>query len=95
MFEGFEGTLVSVHVNPESIREIEAMGIRNYRHIGEVPGPVDYVVVNTPRRFAVDTFAETALCAQGDKRRFGGLPVALFERRLDSPSTASSARRGD
>jgi len=58
MFEGFEGTLASVHVNPESIREIEAMGIRNYRRIGDVPGPVDYVVVNTPRRFAVDTFAE-------------------------------------
>jgi acyl-CoA synthetase (NDP forming) len=58
MFEGFEGTVVSVHVNQESIREIEAMGIRNFRRIGEVPGPVDYVVVNTPRRLAVDTFAE-------------------------------------
>jgi hypothetical protein len=34
---------------------------------------------------AADTFAETALCAQGDKRRLGVLPVALFERRLDGP----------
>ena len=58
MFEGFEGTVVSVHVNPESIREIEAMGIRNYRRIGDVPGSADYVVVNTPRRLAIDTFAE-------------------------------------
>lgn len=58
MFAGFEGTLASVHVNPESIRDIEAMGIPNYARIGDVPGPVDYVVVNTPRRFAVETFAE-------------------------------------
>ncbi len=58
MFAGFEGTLASVHVNPESIRDIEAMGIANYARIGDVPGPVDYVVVNTPRRFAVDTFAQ-------------------------------------
>lgn len=58
MFAGFEGTLASVHVNSESIRDIEAMGIPNYARIGDVPGPVDYVVVNTPRRFAVDTFAQ-------------------------------------
>lgn len=58
MFAGFEGTLASVHVNPESIRDIEAMGIPNFARIGDVPGPVDYVVVNTPRRFAIDTFAE-------------------------------------
>ncbi len=58
MFAGFEGALASVHVNPESVREIEAMGIPNVARIGDVPGPVDYVVVNTPRRFAIDTFAQ-------------------------------------
>jgi acyl-CoA synthetase (NDP forming) len=58
MFNGFHGTLASVHVNPESIGEIEAMGIPNYRRIGDVPGPVDYVVVNIARKFAIDTFAE-------------------------------------
>ena len=57
MFSSFEGTLSSVHVNPTSIAEIEAMGIPNYRSIGDVPGPVDYVVVNTPRRNAIDAFA--------------------------------------
>jgi acyl-CoA synthetase (NDP forming) len=53
-FETFPGTLSSVHTNPESARDIEAMGIANYRSILDVPGPVDYVVVNTPRHLAVD-----------------------------------------
>src|SRR4051794_18629559 len=57
-FETFSGTLSSVHVNPESVRDIEAMGIANYASILDVPGPVDYVVVNTPRRLAVDTFRQ-------------------------------------
>jgi acetyltransferase len=47
-----------VHVNPDSIRDIEAMGIANYATIGDVPRPVDYVVVNTPRRLAVDLFRQ-------------------------------------
>src|SRR5687767_3932692 len=54
----FTGTLSSVHVNPESIRDIEAMGISNYPTILDVPGPVDYVVVNTPRRHAVEIFGQ-------------------------------------
>jgi acyl-CoA synthetase (NDP forming) len=58
MFDGFEGTVASVHVNTESVAEIEAMGIPNYRRIGDVPGPADYVVVNLPRRLAIETFAE-------------------------------------
>jgi acyl-CoA synthetase (NDP forming) len=57
-FETFTGTLSSVHVNPESIKEIEAKGIPNYSSILDVPGPVDYVVVNTSRRLAVDTFRQ-------------------------------------
>jgi acyl-CoA synthetase (NDP forming) len=57
-FTTFPGTLSSVHVNPESARDIEAMGIANYRSILDVPRPVDYVVVNTPRRFAVEIFQE-------------------------------------
>jgi acyl-CoA synthetase (NDP forming) len=57
-FATFPGTLSSVHVNPDSIRDIEAMGIANYRSILDVPGPVDYVVVNTPRRLAVDLFRQ-------------------------------------
>ena len=57
-YKTFAGTVSSVHVNPDSIRDIEAMGIRNYSSILEVPRPVDYVVVNTPRRLAVETFAQ-------------------------------------
>ena len=38
--------------------QFEAMGIPNYRSIVDVPEPVDYVIVNTPRRVAVDVFAE-------------------------------------
>ena len=57
-FETFPGSLASVHTNPDSAREIEAMGITNYKSILDVPGPVDYVVVNTPRRVAVETFAQ-------------------------------------
>jgi len=58
MFTTFQGAVYSVHVNPESVRDIEAMGIPNYRSILDVPRPIDYVVVNTPRRIAVETFAE-------------------------------------
>lgn len=54
----FPGPVSSVHVNPESIRDIEAMGVTNYARIGDVPGPVDYVIVNTPRRMAVDIFEQ-------------------------------------
>lgn len=54
----FAGSRFSVHRNPDSIRDIEAMGIPNYASIRDVPGPVDYVVVNTPRRLAIETFAQ-------------------------------------
>lgn len=54
----FPGTVSSVHVNPESIRDIEALGVTNYARLGDVPGPVDYVIVNTPRRMAVDIFEQ-------------------------------------
>jgi acyl-CoA synthetase (NDP forming) len=57
-FKEFDGALSSVHTNPESAREIEALGIRNYATVLEVPRPLDYVVVNTPRRTAVDVFSQ-------------------------------------
>jgi acyl-CoA synthetase (NDP forming) len=57
-FATFPGTLSSVHVNPDSIRDIEAMGIPNHGTILDVPGPVDYVVVNTGRRLAVELFQQ-------------------------------------
>jgi acyl-CoA synthetase (NDP forming) len=57
-FDTYKGQLASVHVNPESIRELEVLGIENHPTILDVPGPVDYVVVNTPRRLAVEQFAQ-------------------------------------
>lgn len=62
-YKTFSGTVSSVHVNPDSIRDIEAMGVTNYGSILEVPRPVDYVVVNTPRRLAIETFAQ---CIEAD-----------------------------
>jgi acyl-CoA synthetase (NDP forming) len=57
-FQNFAGKLYSVHVNPRSIREIEALGITNYTSLLDVPRPLDYVVVTTPRRHAVEAFAQ-------------------------------------
>ena len=62
-FTSFTGSLASVHVNPDSIRDIEAMGVPNYGSILDVPGPMDYVVINTPRRLAIETFAQ---CVEAD-----------------------------
>ena len=69
-FKGFDGALYSVHTNPASARDIEAMGIANYRSVIEAPRPLDYVVVNTPRRTAVEIFSH---CVEAD---VGG--VAFF-----------------
>lgn len=57
-FREFDGALYSVHTNPESGREIEALGIANYASVRDVPRPLDYVVVNTPRRTAIDVFVD-------------------------------------
>ena len=57
-FKSFDGALYSVHTNPESARDIESMGVANYRSVLEVPRPLDYVVVNTPRRTAVEIFEQ-------------------------------------
>src|SRR3954452_17718044 len=62
-FAGFDGQLSSVHVNPESISAIEALGIPNYKSVVDVPAPVDYVIVNTPRRLACAIFAD---CIEAD-----------------------------
>jgi acyl-CoA synthetase (NDP forming) len=57
-FQSFKGKLYAVHVNPNSIREIEALGIPCYRSIVDVPGPVDYVTCTVPRRLIVDVFTQ-------------------------------------
>jgi len=57
-FEAFDGALCSVHTNSSSIREIEGLGIPNYERVTDVPRPLDYVVVNTPRRTAIEIFTQ-------------------------------------
>jgi acyl-CoA synthetase (NDP forming) len=71
-FHAFKGKLYSVHIEPSSIREIEALGIANYRSILDVPESVDYVVVITPRRTAVGIFSECIKAKVGAVSFFTG-----------------------
>ena len=48
----FKGKLYSVQVNPESIEGIKELGVENYPSLLDIPGPVDYVIINTPRAIA-------------------------------------------
>ncbi|MDP3879134.1 MAG: CoA-binding protein [Dehalococcoidales bacterium] len=48
----FKGKLYSVQVAPEEIAGIEALGVKNYASIREVPEPVDLVIVSVPRAVA-------------------------------------------
>lgn len=45
----FQGKLYSVQVNPESIKDIEALGITNYTSIRDIPEPVDLAIISVPR----------------------------------------------
>ncbi|MSQ25764.1 MAG: hypothetical protein EXR49_05780 [Dehalococcoidia bacterium] len=64
-YPAYAGKLYSVHTNLESAKAIEALGIRNYRSIGEIPEPVDYVVGNVPRRAAVEVLAQCIAAKAG------------------------------
>jgi len=48
----FKGKLYSVHVNPETIAGIEALGVENYTSLVDIPEPVDFVIVSVPRAAA-------------------------------------------
>lgn len=50
--EAFNGTLYSVQVDPAEIPAIEALGVRNFARLQDIPEPVDYVVVAVPRHVA-------------------------------------------
>ncbi len=45
----FKGKLYSVQVNPESIKSIEALGVKNYTSLLDIPDPIDLVIVAVPR----------------------------------------------
>ncbi len=48
----FKGKLYSVQVSPESIKAIEALGVKNYKSLLDIPDPVDLVVVSVSRGVA-------------------------------------------
>lgn len=45
----FKGKLYSVQVDPELIKNIEALGVKNYTSLLDIPEPVDLVIVAVPR----------------------------------------------
>ncbi len=54
MLGNFKGKAYSVQVNPETAKEIEEAGIKNYTSLLDIPEPVDLVIVSTPRGAALD-----------------------------------------
>jgi len=47
--EPFKGRVYSVNIDPNEVPGIEALGIKNYLSLMDIPEPVDYVVVSVPR----------------------------------------------
>ena len=48
----FHGPVYSVNIDPNETPGIEALGVKNYRSLLDIPGPVDYVIVSVPREVA-------------------------------------------
>ncbi len=49
----FKGKLYSVQVDPKEIESIEALGVKNFTGLMEIPEPVDLVIVAVPRPVAL------------------------------------------
>lgn len=48
----FKGEIYSVQINAESIKGIEALGVKNYTSLLDIPDPVDLAIVAVPRTVA-------------------------------------------
>ncbi len=48
----FHGPVYSVNIDPNETPGIEALGVKNYRNLLDIPGPIDYVIVSVPREVA-------------------------------------------
>jgi acyl-CoA synthetase (NDP forming) len=48
----FQGPVYSVNIDPNETAGIEALGVRNYQRLIDIPGQVDYVIVSVPREVA-------------------------------------------
>ncbi|MDO8567722.1 MAG: CoA-binding protein [Dehalococcoidales bacterium] len=49
----FKGKLYSVQINPETAKAIEALGIKNYSSLLDIPEPIDLVIISVPRKIAL------------------------------------------
>jgi acyl-CoA synthetase (NDP forming) len=54
----FTGRLYSVQVNPETIKDIEAAGIKNYTSVLDVPESIDLVIMSAPRSAALSVLED-------------------------------------
>ncbi len=50
--ESFNGKLYSVQVNPNTVKQIEALGVKNYASLLDIPEPIDLAIVAVPRAVA-------------------------------------------
>ena len=48
----FRGKLYSIQINPSTVKDIEALGIKNYASLLDIPDPVDLAIVAVPRAVA-------------------------------------------
>jgi acyl-CoA synthetase (NDP forming) len=48
----FQGPVYSVNIDATETPGIEALGVRNYGRLADIPGPVDYVILSIPREVA-------------------------------------------
>ncbi|MDY7031105.1 MAG: CoA-binding protein, partial [Thermodesulfobacteriota bacterium] len=45
----FKGEVYSVNIDPQEFPGIEALGVKNYLNLADVPDPIDYAIVAVPR----------------------------------------------
>jgi acyl-CoA synthetase (NDP forming) len=48
----FQGPVYSVNIDPNETIGIEALGVRNYPRLLDIPGAIDYVIISVPREVA-------------------------------------------
>ena len=58
----FQGKLYSVQIAPEEIEGIEALGVKNYASLSDVPDPIDLVIVAVPRPVAPRILEDCIRC---------------------------------
>lgn len=57
----FAGKLYSVHTNPKSIEDIQALGIENFPSLMDIPEPVDLAIVAVPRNATLGVLEDCIL----------------------------------